>query len=260
MNDHIEQLADKLAKLPETIHIVICHQITLANTDVGHHKELLEGIRSNITVIQKYEKGLSKSRNCALNYVQDGICMITDDDVEFPIGFEQHIFEAYNSNPHADIITFQAITPEGDYFKTYSSFSYSHTQRSVAKVSSIEITFLKKSSDRMNLTFDERFGLGTKYSTSEEYIFLTDALKKRLKAIYVPHPIAIHPLESSGKQFNERQLNAKGAVIRRVYGSFAPLINVAFILKKYPLFKKDITLFQGLSYIFAGYSMSKQDF
>lgn len=252
MNDDITQLASKITHLPTHIDIVICHQITNLSIDAIKLKEKIESIRPNCKVIQRYEKGLSKSRNCALEYVKEGICLIADDDVEFPSEFDKRIFAAYVALPNADIITFQAKTPEEDYFKQYKEESYLHTIRSVAKVSSIEITFNAQSIINSDLRFDERFGLGAEFPTSEEYIFLSDAVKNKLTVHYYPKTIAIHPKESSGKVFDENMLIAKGAVIRRVYKNKAVLICIAFALKKYPLYRHKFGFVRAMSLMLEG--------
>lgn len=252
MNEDILQLVSKITHLPLEIDIIIGHQITNLSIDAIKLKETIESIRPNIKVIQRYEKGLSKSRNCALNNIKEGICLVTDDDVEFPDGFDQRILAAYNILPNADIITFQAKTPEDDFFKSYKTTSHPHTLRSVAKVSSIELTFNAQSIINSNLRFDERFGLGAEFSTSEEYIFLTDAIKNKLKVYYCPQTIAIHPKESSGKVFDENMLIAKGAVIRRVYKNKATLISTAFALKKYPLYRHKFGFIKAISLMLEG--------
>ena len=108
-------------------------------------------------------------------------------------------------------------------------------------VSSIEITFKLKSIQNANIKFDEEFGLGTEMPTGEESIFLVDAYKKKfLKILYVPIPIVIHPLESSGTEWNnEKMIKGKGAMFGRMFGKFGYFFNLLFSLKKYSLYKKE---------------------
>ena len=235
MNQAILTLAPKLRALNPSIDVVICHQITDTSLDADKLKNDIESIRPNIQVIQRYEKGLSKSRNCAIDAVKEGICIITDDDVVFPQNFESSILDAYGANPDADIITFQAQTPDGEDFKHYNLASFTHTQRSVARVSSIEITFKVDAVRTANVRYDEAFGLGSTFATSEEYIFLSDALKRGLKAVFIPQTIAIHPKESSGGAFidNPELIEAKGATFYRVFGAKSIFVNLAFALKKF---------------------------
>jgi glycosyltransferase involved in cell wall biosynthesis len=246
MNESIQPLYERLVKLPKHIDVVICHQITNNTLDAQELKNHIESIRPNISVLQKYEKGLSKSRNCALSHVQEGICLITDDDVEFLDDLYEKITDAYQLYPNADIITFQAKTPEGGFFNSYHDSPFKHTLKSTAKVSSIEMSFKIKSIKYHNLYFNEDFGLGTTYPTGEEFIFLTDAIKKDLHLQYHPSALTIHPSESSGMLFNTSMLLAKGAMIHKVFGFYGYFVSLIFAVKKYPLYKKECTFFDAL--------------
>jgi len=242
MNENLASLKEKLLRLPAHIDVVICHQITKEQDDFEGAKNEIEAIREGISVIQKRERGLSKSRNVALSAVKSGVCLITDDDVEFDEHLYEQIKEAYKAYPDADVITFQAKTPEGEFFKSYKNESFVHTMKSAAKVSSIEISFKAESIGKSGVFFDERFGLGSLYATGEEYIFLTDALKIGLTLRYYPKAIAIHPKESSGSVFDEKMFIAKGAMFARVFGAKAYTVSLLFALKKYPKYKHNLGL------------------
>lgn len=53
------------------------------------------------------EKGVSKSRNRALQKAEAEICIIADDDVKYVDNYEKIILEAYKKYPKADIIVFK---------------------------------------------------------------------------------------------------------------------------------------------------------
>jgi glycosyltransferase involved in cell wall biosynthesis len=242
MDESIGQLAPKITRLPSYIDIVICHQITDLSIDANKLKEDIESIRSNIKIIQRYEKGLSKSRNCALDHVKEGICLISDDDVEFSSALYENITHAYQTYPDADIITFQIETPEGEPFKQYSSKSYLHTKKTLMRVASIEITFHADKIHKSGIRFDEDFGLGSTYPTGEETIFLCDAIDRNLNIQYIPVPIVIHPKEHSNASYSIALFKAKGAVFVRIFGLITGCIIVfLFALKKYNDFQKEFS-------------------
>ena len=247
MNEGTAGLAKRVEALDEQTELVVCRQITKELNNKIDLKDELESVKKGIVFINKNEKGLSKSRNFAMDAVNDGICLITDDDVSF----EPHLFdaikEAYDIYPDADIITFQAKTPEGEFFKTYSASPFAHNIKSVAKVSSIEMTFRIKSIRNSNIKFDERFGLGTQYPTGEEFVFLTDALKKGLKVYFYPKILAIHPKESSGSILDEKMFIAKGAMFARVFGFRGYIVSLLFAIKKYSMYKNKFGLATALS-------------
>lgn len=188
----------------------------------------------NIEYLNFYESGLSKSRNRGLENSNADICLITDNDTYFNNQTMNIIEKAFLDYPDADILTFQVETPDGDLYKEYKKDFFWHDKLSLAKVSSVEIAFRKSSILENNIKFDEDFGLGGFYPTSEEYIFLADALNKGLKIGYIPKVIVHHPKESSGGDFTNKELiYAKGAMISRVFGSKGILICFLFSLKKY---------------------------
>lgn len=208
--------------------------------------------------INCYETGLSKSRNKALTHSDRDICIISDNDVFYSKDYIEIISKAFERYPDADAITFQVQTPEGEMYKKYSDSFFWHNKLSLAKVSSIEIAFRRKSVLEKNIKFDERFGLGSKFPTSEEYIFLSDCLSKGLKIAYVPGIIVFHPKESSGGDFsNDNLVKAKGAMIHRVFGDKGILICLLFSIRKYKYSGK--SFFNFCKIIFSGFFKHRKD-
>lgn len=207
-----------------------------------------------------YEKGLSKSRNRAIEYCDSDIALISDDDVEYIENFEEIIVKSFEENPDVDIITFQIKTPDGELFKdNYQKFKFMHNMRSIMKVSSIEIAFRINSIKIKKLKFDEKFGLGTNYPTGEEVIFLSDALKQGLKILYIPLPIVFHPKESSGGMFkdNPKLIQAKGAMFYRIFGIWGYLVSFLFAFKKYRM--SNYKFFKFLTYMLEGINKYKKE-
>jgi len=187
-------------------------------------------------VFDYHETGLSKSRNRALQHATGDICVVGDDDVCHLPAAQEIIAGAFADHPRADIITFQARTPDGAPFKRYASRPRRHTRRSIMRVTSWEIALRTASVRAAGLRFDERFGLGADFPTGEENIFLMDALRRGLHLRYIPAPIAIHPAESSGADFSRPDsIAAKGAAFRRMFGAASPPLEMAFACKKHRL-------------------------
>lgn len=180
------------------------------------------------------ERGLAKSRNHAIKLAEADICLVSDDDLEYKKNIEAIILDAFLKNDDADIITFQVETPDGNMYKKYRPTPFWHRRKSIMSVSSVEIAFKMASVQRVGLKFDENFGLGSKFPTGEEVIFLTDALKKNLNILYIPIPIVIHPAESSGKNYdNIALIEAKGAMFFRLFGYLGYVASALFAYKKH---------------------------
>lgn len=199
------------------------------------------------------EKGLSKSRNRAIELCDSDIALISDDDVKYIDNIDNIITNAFKENPNADIITFQIKTPENQLFnENYKSSKFTHNIKTIMSVSSVEIAFRTQSIRTKNLLFDEKFGLGTKYPTGEEAIFLNDAIKKGLKVIFLPIPIVLHPKESSGGMFNNNPdlIKAKGAMLYRIFGNISYLVSILFAIKKFKI--SNYSLIEFISYMYDG--------
>jgi glycosyltransferase involved in cell wall biosynthesis len=166
-----------------------------------------------VRVINVDEKGLSKSRNLAIKNALKKICLIADDDVVYNSNFENGIITAFNQNPDASIITFNHQREGIDKPQNSSQKIFNHTLESIRNVCSIEITFQIKDIKENNIHFDENFGLGSYFETAEEYLFLRNAIKLRLSALFCPFVIVSHPLMSSGEnQGSDKILFARAAL------------------------------------------------
>ena len=181
---------------------------------------LLTSSFPSVKVINSNEIGLSKSRNLALNNASKKICLIADDDVVYYSNFENRIITAFNQNPEASIITFNHQRDGLDKPQNSSQKIFSHTLKTIWNVSSIEIAFQLKDIKENKSHFDENFGLGSYFETAEEYLFLMDAIKLRLNALFCPFVIVSHPIISSGEnQGSDKILFARAALFYKTWGN-----------------------------------------
>ncbi|WP_214694319.1 glycosyltransferase [Exiguobacterium sp. s160] len=208
-------------------------------------------LNNNVRMLNFPEKGLSKSRNRAIENAVGEICIISDDDVVYVENFSEIVSEAFANND-ADVITFQVITPCGEKYKKYADKSFAHTNKSILKVSSIEIAFNRKRINKAGIKFNENFGLGAKFSSGEENLFLRDCIKKGLAIKYVPLPIVIHKKESSGTLNNDQIFISKGALFKELFGWRSYFVNILFAILKYSEYKKIFSLRKALYLLFKG--------
>lgn len=185
------------------------------------------------STINLFKSGLSLSRNCALENSSSDICLISDDDLTYEANFDQKIVEIFEQYPKADIITFKIMKESGVEFKNYKKKPFYHNIKSVMRVASVEIAFRRESIIN-DLKFDERFGLGSQFPSSEENIFLTDALKKGKTILFYPLVIATHPDVSSGSNYQNPGLaKAKGAMLYRIFSWKGYLLCLVFAARHY---------------------------
>lgn len=214
---------------------LVINQTTSAN-QVEHAK-----------VFHYHERGLARSRNRALQKATADICLLADDDITFLQRAQDNIGRAFAEHPLADVITFQACVPSGALYKNYAAKQKWHTPRSLMRVVSLEIAFRKDSIARVGLLFDEQFGLGARFATGEENIFLLDGLRRGLNILYMPIPIVVHPALSSGANFDDADLIiAKGAMLYRMFSWKAYVIALLYALKKNALSRFGLLRFYQL--------------
>lgn len=204
-------------------------------------KNVLLSNYQNIRVINSFEKGLSKSRNLAIENASKKIVLISDDDVVYSPNFDKTITEAFNESTDIPIITFnhQRIGEEKPH--NLSQKIFNHTLKSIERVCSIEIAFQVEKIKNNSLYFDENFGLGSYFETAEEFLFLRNAFLKQMKLIYNPSIIVSHPLLTSGdNEGDDKLIYARAALFYKTKKQFGylTLLKHLYLLSSKKLLKK----------------------
>lgn len=155
--------------------------------------------------------GLSRNRNNALAHAKAPIVIVADDDNRYLPSYIDTVRRAFAENPDADILHFQAETPDGKPLHEYPS----------DWVCSVEIAMRRERVQAAGVKFDERFGLGSRcLCAGEEDVFLCDACRAGLKVGYVPEVMVRTPGDTTGMHFVDNAVlqRTKGAVFSYCYG------------------------------------------
>lgn len=164
--------------------------------------------RSDVTLTLLEGRGLSRNRNNAIAHATGDVLVVADDDCRYTSQLLQHIVEAYEAHPEADVIHFQALGLEGEPLHPYPAVF----------VSSVEMTFRR----HVQVRFDERFGLGSaRLCAGEEQVWMADARRAGYTVRYEPKPIVMTPRQTSGAAFvgNPMRQMSKGATFKYVFGT-----------------------------------------
>lgn len=248
--NRINRLNNFLFKPKEGINYIIIHQI---QQDDERWDSDVYNSNTHVEYYPFKENGLAKSRNRGIQNSKSDIILLVDDDIQLKYENLNKLVECFKHNNHVDIITFQSEQANGNLRKQYRDFKYFHNQKTIAGVSSIEIAFRRSSVMNKQIRFDERFGLGAAFPVSEEYIFLSDCLKNKLKILYVPLALSIHKdNESTGSKYTEELIRAKGAVFQRTLGFFGFAGIIYFSVKHHKAYKQIFTYFAFIRYAFSG--------
>jgi glycosyltransferase involved in cell wall biosynthesis len=191
------------------IDIVVINQTEKENQLVSEHQ--------NIKVFNSFEKGLSRSRNLAIEKASGDICLLADDDVVYLEGFKEMVLLAFEKYEDADMITFQMIDDEGNLFRDYQDIT-KHNKKTVYTANSVVIAF-RLQSVREKVSFNPHFGLGSQFEVADEYVFLRDALKAGLTIYFEPRVILKHSKFSSGQDTaSDRLIYGRSALYYKYYG------------------------------------------
>jgi glycosyltransferase involved in cell wall biosynthesis len=201
-----------------------------------------------IKIIYSTERGLSKSRNMALQYADADIVVIADDDMRYIDGYAQKIVDIHRIYSD-DVLIFQVID-----LKKYPKKEKRMNFFLIHKIESREIT-MKLNSIKI-IKFNEYFGTGSSYfQCGEENIFLRDCINKRKKIKYIPVKIAL-PVENRPSTwfvgYNKKRFIDQGAI----YYELSHLLFIPFILRfaisKYNKYKKDMDMLHAIHYMLYG--------
>lgn len=227
IGEGIRNVPDMLLAPRNDVRYVVSWQVD--NPSVEQFSFLTEAFstRRDVEVYTLEGKGLSRNRNNALEHAGSDICMIADDDCKYTDSQIDTIIKTYERSMGADLICFEAIASDGTPLKKYpnESMEYSDAVRSGYYPSSVEITF-RRSAVVGRIEFNELFGLGSAHlNCGEESVFLHDALRKGLVAVFVPEVICTTSTDTTGIRFlsDIKAQRSKGAVFRYVYGRFGGL-------------------------------------
>ncbi|MDR7210064.1 glycosyltransferase [Flavobacterium piscis] len=212
------------------------HFLILIINQTQNEKKLTSGY-SNVRVINSCKKGLSRSRNLALENAVGKILVIADDDIVYQEGFTAKIINTYNKFPEAAAINFCAINSDGNLIKKYSLYTKEDLNAfDIFNTSSIEMTLNKTVLDTTKVKFDENFGLGETFEMGEEAVFLLDLKKKKKQLVFEPEVIVKHEeFTSSYKKSISERYYIQGALFTRTFKSnyvFWIIVKLFFDLKQ----------------------------
>lgn len=231
-----EQVNKLLENMNVTSNYLIVNQILNDKCDIKNSK-----------VITKFEKGLSKSRNIAIKNACEDIVLLADDDITYLENYEETILKSYKKYKKADIICFY-VESKNKTRKIKRMPTGKVGFIKAMRIASFEISFKRKVIANNNLSFNENFGAGTSLNRGEEQLFLYEALRKNLKILFINKKIANVKQDSSlwFCGFDEKYFIIQGKVFKQLSSKFYVLLCLQFAIRKYLLYRKNISFFRAL--------------
>lgn len=207
---------------------------------------------NEITWINSKEKGLSKSRNLGLKYIDSDIVLLVDDDEKLLDDYEKNIVDSFIKT-NADIVVFN-INSLGNLKKRYFIKRIKKLKiNEIMRYGSARMAFQYKLIKDNNIRFNEKFGSGAKISCGEDSIFLKDCIN--CGASIYSYPITIADIDDSKSTwfngYNEKFLYDKGAVLNEMFPKICNFLCVRYIIKNYMNLRK-IGFFNSYKYMIKG--------
>lgn len=202
--------------------------------------------------IDSTKRGLSRSRNMALNAASCDYCLISDDDEIFVDDVDKIIENTFRENPKSDILIFKLYN--------WNTKCPSHTKNvgyiQAMRTASYQIAFRRAKIIESNISFDEEMGSGTGHGAGEECKFLFTCLRKGLRITFVPKTIATLLAGSESQWFSgydNKYFFWHGWAIKRILGTPLAMTYALYTaVKKYRVYNENLSAISATKQMFKG--------
>lgn len=221
---------------------LIVHQVNdgKKNSYQSHIENLKSDASLDLKYLQSDSLGLTFSRNlCLQNAAEDAdYYWIMDDDVMLhPDAYNRlskGLLGKYSDKYLVDVFIVNHSSNINDKVIGQCHF---HNFITAASIASIDIIF-SRDVLHCGVIFNSNFGLGSRYPSGEEYIFITDLMKLKYSVYQSDMVVSYHPPLASGLDFytSPLKLVAKKKMFIRIFGDYLGFfLYFLFILKKSPI-------------------------
>ena len=185
------------------------------------------------TLVEVAGKGVAKSRNQAILNAKTDLLIFGDDDVTFHPEELNKAIRKFEQNPDLAMLLLAAKDETGEPRKQYPAGENKLTLFNSARAATYEMMIRVSLVKQLEVRFDERFGAGAELYLGDEYIFISDLARAGARCEFAPIYVATHPSDSSGERWGTAvDRKARAAVFDRVFGVTAPLVRLAFGIRR----------------------------
>ena len=204
-----------------------------------------------IRKIDVKQRGLSNSRNMAIENAMGDICLLCDDDEVMEPDYQDTIKKAFDEIPQADIIVFQVKNLSNKLKPQIHQLS----KLQCLRVCSVQIAFRRKAITESGVRFDPLLGAGTTQGCGEENKFLLDCLKEGLNIYHYPKCIASIKKQDSTwfTKFDKEFFYQRGKVTGYMLGKpLALLYAIYYVFRKRSMYKQDCSSVAAMQCLIKG--------
>lgn len=175
----------------------------------------------NVLYFPYAERGLTRSRNRAIEKAKTKFIWFLDDDVVVSDGIFDKLLTAFNTVPFSGL-TIESQKVSGGPRTRFPSHLSELTSRAILRVASFELIADREFLINNGVRFREDMGVGSKATTDmgEESVFLADIRRQGGQLTHYAVSGCTHPDVSTGVIISERNLYSKGVTIKRCFKGF----------------------------------------
>lgn len=236
-----------------------CGAVLVNQCDRDAEEQLI--VNSNeVHVIYRNERGVGRSRNLALAKATADILLFCDDDIEYVEGYASGIIEEFATHPEADMIIFNLEVCKERQTYWNEGFHKVHWYNR-GRYGACSVAVKRDKLKDSGVVFSELFGGGAKYSNGEDSLFLKECADAGIK-IYASDVLIGRevPGESTWfKGYNEKFFFDRGVLFAFLYGSFAWVWALRFVLTKKSMFQGEIKQKQAFRLMRNGIRQGKKE-
>jgi len=191
--------------------------------------------RPDVTYLTQAGRGLSRSRNAALEAATGEHLFVLDDDVAFDPDAAARVADLAGRHGADVACYYHRFTDGSTTLRPHAPRRLTRTR--IGSVTSIDLSFSRRAVLDAGVRFDTDFGLGARYPSCEEAVFLGACLDAGLRLLRFPVEVCTHAPETSGTDFfsTPERAEVRRRMLQRLFGPAAPLFVAAFWAKKLPL-------------------------
>lgn len=225
--------------------------------DSDSEEELIRNGKK-IRVLNRKERGVGKSRNLALDNAWGDVVLFSDEDIVYEDDYAARIIQAFRRRPDADLILFNVrVNPNRRTYWTEKSkrVYWFNCGRYPTFSAAVRLDRLKESGVR----FSHLFGGGAPYSNGEDSLFFMDCIRAGLKVYAVSSVIGTERSRKSTwfKGYDEKFFFDRGVLFHFLYGKWARLWALRFVLTKSRIMCREIKPVRALKLLDLGIDKGK---
>ena len=187
--------------------------------------------QAKVKMITTAERGVGKNRNNALMYATGDVCIFGDDDMIYMDNYEELVRKAFEKLPQADIIIFniETVGTETRSRRLNTKIKKVHMFNAL-NYGAARIAVRRKELMKKNIWFSLLYGGVAPYSSGEDSLFLTEAIRKGMK-IYT-YPVKIADIEQGTSTwfngYTEKYFEDRGIWIANAFPRLKYLLSVYY--------------------------------